>query len=196
MNKLLLVLSILCVSATGYAQQGKVERVELGGMTIDVGRAGHPDVDHSGTHGSGGNQQSSPRDPYPALTRANNAYNQAVAVWQQAYQNYQAALANQARLKDRYVDSNGNVRPGLDRYAALTVLSAAEKEVQDAYLELDKAQSNRNAAYAVAAQEFKKATEQYARQLREASGGGASGSGASQRGQQQGQPQKERCPRC
>jgi hypothetical protein len=163
---LLLLLCILCVSASAYAQS-QVERIDLPGMTIDVGRPSRPDVDHSGAHGSGGNQQSPSRDPYPALTQANNAYNQAVAVYQRAYQNYQAALTKQARLRDHYVDSNNNVRPGFDYYAAVAVLHAADKEAEDAKWELDNATNAMNAAHSNAAREFVKASEQFARGQKE-----------------------------
>jgi len=173
MKKLLLLVSILCVSASTYAQ-GRAEReitFERGETSIvERSRSDkpRPDIDHGSARESGGNRQGPVRDPYPDLTQANNAYNRAVAVWQRAYQAYQGALANQARLKERYIDRNGNVRPGLDYYAAVAVLHAADNEAQDAYLELNRAERERNAAYAIAAREFSKATEQYAREAREA----------------------------
>jgi hypothetical protein len=169
MKKLLLLVSILCISVNAYAQQGKPEKdIKMDPAVVETDR---PGVVHGGgrdSGGSGGNQQGRPIDPYPALTQANNAYNQAVAVYQRAYQNYQTALAKRARLRDHYVDSNNNVRPGFDYHTAVAVLHAADNEVTDAYLELSKAESDKNAAHSNAASEFVKASEQYAHAQREA----------------------------
>jgi len=169
-KKTFIAVFILCISASAYAQQGRRESNITGDPavveTVRPDRS-RPDVDHGGGRGSGGNQQGRPIDPYPALTQANNAYNQAVAVYQRAYQNYQAALDKEARLRDRYVDSNNNVRPGLDYYTVVAVLRASHNEVEDAYLELSNAERDKNAAHANATREFVKASEQFARAQKE-----------------------------
>jgi hypothetical protein len=76
-------------------------------------------------------------------------------------------LANQATLKAKYTDGNGNVRPGWDYYSVQAVLRAADNEALYAWDSLNRATSERNAAQSRAAQEFKAASEQFARAERE-----------------------------
>jgi len=132
-----------------------------------------PAVDH-GDHTGAGGGSGGPVDPYPGLTAANKAYDQAVATWQQAYDKYQQALQEQKAIRDKYVDENNTVREGLDYYTAVAVVHAADVKVDDAWLELDRAEKARNEAYSRAAAEFKNAMEQYY--------GGGGGSQAGQGG--------------
>ena len=90
-------------------------------------------VDHADRSVAGGNSVNHV-DPYPALTAANNAYNQSVAAWQRANNSYQQALAEQEAIRDKYVDAATNtVRPGYDYYTAETVVRSADDKVQDAW---------------------------------------------------------------
>lgn len=136
----------------------------------DMSPNGPGGVDHADRSVAGGNSVNHV-DPYPALTAANNAYNQSVAAWQRANNSYQQALAEQEAIRDKYVDAATNtVRPGYDYYTAETVVRSADDKVQDAWLELDQATKARNEANSRAAGEFTRAMEQYYN-----SGGGTTG---------------------
>jgi hypothetical protein len=143
---------------------------------VDRAPAGQPaPVDHpDGRAAGGGNAGSRVVDPYPALTAANNAYDQAVAAWQQANANYNQALAQQKAIRDKYVDPQTNeVQPGYDYYTAVAVVRSADDKVQDAWYELDRAEKAKNDAYSRAADEFTHAMKDYY------GAGGAGGQGAS-----------------
>ena len=148
----------------------------------------------SGNQGAGGGAAapSQPRDPYPALTAANNAYEHAVTEYQSAYQNYQNALARQAALKAKYLDNNGSVRSGWDYYAAVAVLRKADDDAMAAYYDLSNAEKAKNSAHSRAAKEFKNAVEQFER-ARAAEKAAAE---ESQKRQQQESQREHACARC
>lgn len=127
-------------------------------------------------------------DLFPGLTRANNAYNAALAAYQRSLQNYQSALAKQASIRGKYVDPATNtVRPGYDYYAAVTVVHAADVEVEDANIELQNSERLLNQARSNAAAEYRKASEQ----INRSNGGGPQGT----RPQTQAAPESP-CKRC
>jgi hypothetical protein len=160
-----------CLFTNAFAQPGRSTDLSFGdheGMTIESQPKGdRPSIggrDSSGGSRNGGTPAApTPRDPYPALTKANNAYREAVAHWEQAYQKYQEALAKQRVIREKYVDANNNVRPGFDYYTAVAVVRAADNEALDAWYELDRAEKERNLFSSRAAEEFRKASEQFSR---------------------------------
>jgi hypothetical protein len=164
-------------SSAAESSSGRSDHIDMPAETV-VDRATEaprdtPSPDH-GDRSLAGGTSANRVDPFPALTAANNAYDQALAAWQQAYNNYQQALAEQKAIRDKYVDENNTVRAGFDYYTALTVVNAADKKAEDAWYELDRAEKARNEASSRAGAEFQRAMEQYY-----GGGGAAGGAGAS-----------------
>jgi len=170
--KKILALSTLAVGATlaqrSFAQQ--VPQVNRPGMTIDVGnrnggRNGGETAGNANKGPRGGSPAGAISDPYPALTAANNAYNRSVAEWQHANQDYLQALKEQKEIRDKYVDQDNHVRPGWDYDSVVTVVHAADVKAEDALVELQRKERERNEAASRAGDAFKQASEQYSRSV-------------------------------
>jgi hypothetical protein len=124
---------------------------------------GHDRIDRGGVGAGTGGVTGPTPDPYPALTAANNAYTAAVTEWRRAEEDYASKHAHYMRMREKYCDETGEVRPGWDRSAAVIVLETAYRELKFAEIDLGQAKSALNGARSNVAREFRTAREQFER---------------------------------